>query len=153
MVASESSFSTGEIILDSFQSSLSASMVEALICTQSWLCSSSSVVDIRKSMEEIQANEETEEGIVVCCYSGKCSSFLISLGAAICPISIVLCTYAIKRTCALQWVQLVVCCYLSDLRFGDLFSNHVICFNSFGNQSLYWAWARVALTRMSTIGL
>ena len=61
-------------------------MVEAWICTQSWLCSSSSVVDIRKSMGGIQANEEIEEGIVVCCYSGKCSSFLISLGAAICPM-------------------------------------------------------------------
>jgi hypothetical protein len=31
-------------------------------------------VDIRKVVEEIQAYEEIEEGIVVCFYSGKCWS-------------------------------------------------------------------------------
>ncbi|KAF7130199.1 hypothetical protein RHSIM_Rhsim10G0144400 [Rhododendron simsii] len=36
-VASESAFSTGGRILDPFQSSLSTSMVETLICTQNWL--------------------------------------------------------------------------------------------------------------------
>ncbi|XP_074372575.1 zinc finger BED domain-containing protein RICESLEEPER 2-like [Apium graveolens] len=36
-VASESTFSTSGRILDSFRSSLSPKMVEALVCTQSWL--------------------------------------------------------------------------------------------------------------------
>lgn len=36
-VASESAFSTNGRILDPFRSSLSAEMVEALVCTQSWL--------------------------------------------------------------------------------------------------------------------
>ena len=64
-VASESSFSTGGRILDSFRTSLSPTTVEALICTQSWLRSPSGPIDIIKSMEEIEAYEEIQEGIVV----------------------------------------------------------------------------------------
>ncbi|WVZ50841.1 hypothetical protein U9M48_002055, partial [Paspalum notatum var. saurae] len=64
-VASESSFSTGGRILDSFRTSLSASMVEALIYTQSWLHSPSAVLDISKVMEKIEAYEEIEEGTYI----------------------------------------------------------------------------------------
>jgi len=45
--------------------SLSPTTVEALICTQSWLRSPSGPIDIIKSMEEIEAYEEIQEGIVV----------------------------------------------------------------------------------------
>ncbi|KAL6637845.1 hypothetical protein ACP70R_025417 [Stipagrostis hirtigluma subsp. patula] len=59
-VASESAFSTGGRVIDSFRTSLSANMVEALICTQSWLRSPSGIVDIRKAME-LEAYEEVEQ--------------------------------------------------------------------------------------------
>ena len=55
----------GGRILDSFRTSLSPTTVEALICTQSWLRSPSGPIDIIKSMEEIEAYEEIQEGIVV----------------------------------------------------------------------------------------
>ncbi|CAN6171584.1 unnamed protein product [Urochloa humidicola] len=63
-VASESSFSTGGRILDSFRTSLSATTVEALICTQSWLRSPSGPIDIIKSMEEIEAYEYIQEELL-----------------------------------------------------------------------------------------
>jgi hypothetical protein len=64
-IASESTFSTGGRILDSFRTSLSATTVEALICTQSWLRSPAGPVNIIKTLEEIEAYEDIQEGIVI----------------------------------------------------------------------------------------
>jgi hypothetical protein len=62
-VASESAFSTGGRVLDSFSSSLSPLTVEALICCQNWLRSTSSPVKLREAMDEVQSiDEELESG-------------------------------------------------------------------------------------------
>jgi hypothetical protein len=37
IVASESTFSVGECVIDQYRSSLKADIVEALVCTRSWL--------------------------------------------------------------------------------------------------------------------
>ncbi|KAE8648396.1 hypothetical protein Csa_008568 [Cucumis sativus] len=44
--ASKSAFSTGGRILDSFRSSLSPKTVEALICTQNWICGKTTLLDL-----------------------------------------------------------------------------------------------------------
>jgi hypothetical protein len=62
-VASESAFSTGGRVLDSFSSSLSSLTVDALICCQNWLRSTSSLVKLREAMDEVQSiDEELESG-------------------------------------------------------------------------------------------
>ena len=60
-VASESAFSTGGRILDPFRSSLSPNTVEALVCAQNWLRSSSKI-DLREFMDKI---EEIERGKIL----------------------------------------------------------------------------------------
>ena len=47
IVASEAAFSTGGCVFDSYCSSLSSSMVEALICTQDWFGSSSTPITLQ----------------------------------------------------------------------------------------------------------
>ena len=65
-VPSESAFSTGGRIIDPLRCSLSTSTVEALICPQSWLqTSSQSKVSAREVVEEIQTYEEIRECIVL----------------------------------------------------------------------------------------
>lgn len=51
-VVSESAFSPEGWILDPFRSSLTPEMVEALVCTQSWLWCKLNCVEIKKKDEE-----------------------------------------------------------------------------------------------------
>ena len=60
--ASESAFSTRGRILDPFRSSLSAKMVEALVCAQNWLRSSHEGMQPREYMNEDEAFEDLLSG-------------------------------------------------------------------------------------------
>ena len=53
-IASESCFSTSGRIIDSFRTSLSPKMVEALICTQNWLRGSHVSLNYEPSIEEVE---------------------------------------------------------------------------------------------------
>lgn len=67
-VASESAFSTSGRILDPFRSSLSPEMVEALVCTQSWLKGQQgglkldNYVDDSHSYQFLEEKKEHEHG-------------------------------------------------------------------------------------------
>ena len=62
-IASESAFSTGGRVLDSFRSSLSPLIVEARICCQNWLRNTSSPVKLREAKDEMQSiDEELKSG-------------------------------------------------------------------------------------------
>ena len=60
-VASESAFSTSGHILDSFRSSLSPKMVEALVCTQSWLRMRYQTIQTKEYLDETSCYEFLEE--------------------------------------------------------------------------------------------
>lgn len=60
-VASESAFSTSGRILDSFRSSLSPKMVEALVCTQSWLKEGYAGIKSRVHLDDAEYYKFLEE--------------------------------------------------------------------------------------------
>lgn len=57
-VASESAFSTGGRVLDSYRTSLTPRMVEALVCTQDWIRSSHTPISLDDTFLEIEKMEE-----------------------------------------------------------------------------------------------
>ena len=59
-VTSESAFSTGGRVLDSFRSSLTPKIMEALIFTSDWLRQCSNPVSVEEAIEEL---ENFEKGI------------------------------------------------------------------------------------------
>ena len=61
IVTSESAFSIGGRILDSFHSSLSPTTTEALICAQNWLRSTKQ--NVNDLQAEINETEKTKSGI------------------------------------------------------------------------------------------
>ncbi|KAL6282829.1 hypothetical protein ACE6H2_013758 [Prunus campanulata] len=69
-IASESCFSTSGRVIDSFRSSLSPRMVEALICSQNWIRSEDiSSLQYVPTIEEMEFYEAIEMGNVLICIS------------------------------------------------------------------------------------
>ncbi|XP_052477915.1 zinc finger BED domain-containing protein RICESLEEPER 2-like [Gossypium raimondii] len=58
IVASKSAFSTVGCVLDSFRSSLTPIMVEALVCTQDWLRKSNDAINLEDYVDELQTMED-----------------------------------------------------------------------------------------------
>jgi len=75
-VVSKVAFSTVGRILDPFRSSLSPSIVQALICCQNWLCLAPIPINIRTFMNYIENSKMIESGDFS--YNFKCSYFIIS---------------------------------------------------------------------------
>ncbi|KAE8684162.1 hypothetical protein F3Y22_tig00111151pilonHSYRG00164 [Hibiscus syriacus] len=64
-VAYESAFSTGGRVLDSFRTSLTPKMVEALVCTQDWLRTSRSPIIIEESLIALEELEEAMKDLTL----------------------------------------------------------------------------------------
>ncbi|XP_031110218.1 zinc finger BED domain-containing protein RICESLEEPER 2-like [Ipomoea triloba] len=59
-VASESTFSTGGRVLDSFRSSLTPRMAQALVCYQDWIQNSTVSLDVFEELQELNDFESVE---------------------------------------------------------------------------------------------
>ena len=75
-VVSKVAFSIGGPILDPFRSSLSPSIVQALVCCQNWLYLAPIPINIRTFMDYIENSKMIESGDFF--YIFKCSYFIIS---------------------------------------------------------------------------
>ncbi|XP_074302385.1 zinc finger BED domain-containing protein DAYSLEEPER-like [Silene latifolia] len=64
-VASESAFSTGGRILDSFRTSLAPSTVEALICARDWLRTTYSPLVIEDALNEMERLQEDMKDLIL----------------------------------------------------------------------------------------
>ena len=75
-VVSGAGFNTGGRILDPFQSSLSPSTVQTLVCCQNWLSLAPIPINIKTFMDYIENSKMIESGNFS--YKFKCSYFIIS---------------------------------------------------------------------------
>ncbi|KAM3233531.1 hypothetical protein P3L10_018890 [Capsicum annuum] len=57
-IASECAFSNGGRVLDSFRSSLTSKLVEALVCLQDWLQSESQPIIIEEDLDSLEQLEQ-----------------------------------------------------------------------------------------------
>ncbi|XP_043809686.1 zinc finger BED domain-containing protein RICESLEEPER 1-like [Manihot esculenta] len=74
-VASESAFSTGGRVLDSFRSSLTPKIVEGLICVQDWIRPSNVQVNVEEDLEELEKLEEELPSVgITYGLGGSCST-------------------------------------------------------------------------------
>ncbi|XP_055961833.1 zinc finger BED domain-containing protein RICESLEEPER 1-like [Mercurialis annua] len=103
-VASESAFSAGGRVLDSFRSSLTPKLVEALICTEDWLRQASNPLDIEESIDELEIFEQGYALLSV--FISRLFSFLIS------SINLPYLLYS-ELLCLLFWLSRVAKCWSS----------------------------------------
>ncbi|PHT44243.1 hypothetical protein CQW23_18268 [Capsicum baccatum] len=64
-VASECAFSTGGRVLDSFRSSLTSKLVEALVCLQDWLRSESQPISIEEDLDSLEQLEQGQFAVSI----------------------------------------------------------------------------------------
>ncbi|KAL4291279.1 hypothetical protein GQ457_14G015580 [Hibiscus cannabinus] len=64
IVASESVFSTGGRVLDSFRTSLTPRLVEALICTQDWIRASHNTIMVEENLLALENMEEEMQDLI-----------------------------------------------------------------------------------------